>query len=548
MIRHFATVSLLLLYGIIYSQNIYQNIYGTEIDVQCFGAIQTIDDGLLTVGIINDNGSKSYVSKTDCSGKVLWTRTFEFSSTVGNIFHRVIECKDRSIVFATNSGTYQDYNMHLIKMDIDGNTIWHKVMQASRDDKIADVIETPEGDYILVGATNSYGEDTNNSLSYKDIYVSKLSKDGALIWSKTIGNQSNIDEATDINITGDGHYIITGRFIDKGAFFVLLLKMTSDGEIIFLKTFGAENHRNYGFGIIETKDNSYLITGGSTLNKENHQSYMDVFLIKTDQEGQLKWSKTYTAIVDDRSDIGTSIIETDIEQYVIACQTLSYPSSGFVPNKHLLLITDASGFLMKAKTFNDGYSHYTYIAPSINGDINHIVGFSNSETNTFSAHVIRTNDKFESGCNEVDRTDNTLEESVEFKSTTPDYQISEGANWADSFTEGSFNLDVLSICKEIMDTLCYSLSSIKEISIQNIHINLYPNPNSDYFYLTLDNLISATTYFSLYDYSGTLRHQNVINFNEGVSEKIDIGHLSSGLYIIKLQVEEQHYSTKLIIR
>jgi len=500
------------------------------------------------VGILDDNGFKSYISKTDCSGKVLWTKTFEFSTTIDNIFHRVIECADRSIVFATNSGTYQHYDMQLIKLDIDGNIIWHKKMQAARDDKLADLMETPEGDYIITGATNSYGEDTNNSLSYKDIYVSKVGKNGSVIWSKTIGNQSNIDEATDINITKDGHYIITGRFIDKGAFFVLLLKMNSDGDIVFLKTYGAENHRNYGFGIKETKDNSYLITGGSTLNKENHQSYMDVFLIKTDQEGEIKWSKTYTATVDDRSDIGTSILETDIEQYAVACQTLSYPTSAFVPNKHLLMLTDASGFLMKAKTFNDGYSHYTYITPSINGEINHIVGFSNSETSTFSAHVIRTNSSFQSGCNEVDRTEQTLEEAVEFKTTSPAYEISEGANWIDSSTDANYNLDKLSICEEISDTLCYSLSFLIGSQDQTSTIKIYPNPSTDFFYFSQDVVQSGLYTVSIFDYTAVLKMKTTKSITGKVSEKIDISHLPEGLYVIKLQIGQSHFTTKLLIQ
>ena len=92
---------------------------------------------------------------------------------------------------------------------------------------------------------------------------------------------SNYDSGYSIQQTEDGGYIITGYSYGNGNQDVWLIKTDSQGQEEWNQTFGGSGY-DYGNSVQQTEDGGYIITGYT----ESHgNGSSDVWLVKTDSEG-----------------------------------------------------------------------------------------------------------------------------------------------------------------------------------------------------------------------------------------------------------------------
>ncbi len=145
-----------------------------------------------------------------------------------------------------------------------------------------------------------------------DAYVMKLDMNGNLVWVISFGSDS-LDEASDLDIDGDGNIIVAGYFQDtvdiggekligNGGKNIFLIKLNPDGIYQWQFTWGnalnaeglaikADISNNYylsGYkspGTIEPKSIFKETFGGSATNK-------DIFLLKFSTDGTMEWSRT----------------------------------------------------------------------------------------------------------------------------------------------------------------------------------------------------------------------------------------------------------------
>ncbi len=75
---------------------------------------------------------------------------------------------------------------------------------------------------------------------------------------------------------------------------------------------------------------------------------------------------------------------------------------------------------------------------------------------------------------------------------------------------------------------------------ENLSFEIYPNPVKDIFYIENNNGIIINS-IKIYDHLGRLVVQEVSNFNQ-----LDISHLSSGLFFIKLETDRGFIAKKII--
>ena len=471
-----------------------------------------------------------------------------FSSTVNNTAHKAIQTLDKGYVLATNLGAWMNYDILVVKLNEFGEVVWRKVMNGSRDDQVKDIQQTPDGGYILVGGTNSYGMDTNGSLSYMDIYVVKLDADGEEEWTRTYGNFQTIDNARNVINTSDGGYAVTGRMIERGAFHVFLLKLDADGNTDFIKTYGDTLHRNYAFGLMEDNGN-FLITGSTTLLKSDHTAMADAFLIKTDTAGDILWARAYLGSNSDRSDIGSGIVKTDDGGYALPIATMSYPTIGFVPNKHVVIKTDADGHIDNVRSYNDGGSHYTNMA-TVKVDSGYAVGgFSNANTTDFSTTVYRTNEELGSGCNEKDLSGLTFQQDVPFVTTIPEYETGAGSVWATNTYRDSATFTIMTLCEEII-VQCDSL--INPVYAPNAvfsNVLLYPNPvTTNTLYLQLEVQNSDDLTVQVIDFQGKIVANDAIHIVPGNHVfSLSVPDLSSGMYYLRIANRTQNETLKFVV-
>jgi len=111
------------------------------------------------------------------------------------------------------------------------------------------------------------------------------------------------------------------RSFGAGNLDVFLVKTNVNGDMLWMKTIGGTEFER-GSSIRQTLDGNFIITGFSN---SFGVGQADVYLIKTDEVGDTIWTRTYGGVSDD---YGNAVEETTDGNYIIAGRASSFSSNG----------------------------------------------------------------------------------------------------------------------------------------------------------------------------------------------------------------------------
>ncbi|MCK4233309.1 hypothetical protein KAX75_02705 [candidate division WOR-3 bacterium] len=117
--------------------------------------------------------------------------------------------------------------------------------------------------------------------------------------------------------TSDGGYIVTGDTYSSGNTDIFLLKTDANGNEQWIKTYGGVEN-DQGLSVQQTFDGGYIIAGNTSSSGEGFE---DVYLIKTNSLGDTLWTKTFGGIDDD---FGRSVQQTPDSGYIVVGWTKSF--------------------------------------------------------------------------------------------------------------------------------------------------------------------------------------------------------------------------------
>lgn len=222
-----------------------------------------------------------------------------------------------------------------------------------QDDLLYTIQQTKDGGYLATGV--SYGVDGSSS----DATLIKLNSEGSIEWQRAFGRES-YDASLQCSVaeTSDGGYILATDSIDPDSspdaqdYAILVLKLSSEGSILWQKIYGKTDSREFAHGEIQqTYDGGYILAGTSLPFDTN---ISDILVMKLDSAGNIQWDKIFRSV---SPQWGDSVKQTSDGGYIVGGSSHGFPwilSDGTYP---LFIKLDSYGNIEWQKLY-EGYGRY----------------------------------------------------------------------------------------------------------------------------------------------------------------------------------------------
>ncbi|KQC14197.1 MAG: hypothetical protein APR63_14905, partial [Desulfuromonas sp. SDB] len=260
--------------------------------------------------------------------------------------YSVIQTIDDDFTLAANvrynssQPPYSINDVYFLHLNSEGEIIWEKQYGDSLEQKIYNCIQTFDGGYAAFGWTETY----NNGIKHADIWLIKLDNFGDTTWTKVYGGMESNDWGWFGQQTSDSGFIIIGYKQDRYSlqYNIVLSKINSYGDSQWVKVYGNElGLKNIGFAVKQIDDGGYILSG-FTKYQFTQLDTADIYIIRTDLQGNLRWSKIFSINQSGEidADIGYSITQT-IDKGIIVAGTAHWVSNN--NNDMYILKLDSMG-------------------------------------------------------------------------------------------------------------------------------------------------------------------------------------------------------------
>ncbi len=301
----------------------WQSCYGTSTNDVVMDIVST-GDGYIIAG--SNSAYKLLLVKTDLEGNFVWEKQY-WGSDIGESAFRIFPADiGNYFVVATafssdGDVTYDPYpnanNCWILKIDSEGNKIWDRIFGGNCNEKGWNGAFVSDTSVVFFGGTCSTDGDITNNYGGWDAWMIKVDNAGNKVWDFSMGN-SSFDFASAIIETSDkGFLAATYSFYGEGGNIEcenfdpnmefqqdILFKLDENRNIQWQRCFGGSKDETI-LDIVEAED-GYLLACYTNSNDGDvegagyHQGYdngghitSDIWLVKTDFEGNIVWSKCY---------------------------------------------------------------------------------------------------------------------------------------------------------------------------------------------------------------------------------------------------------------
>ncbi|MDP2386344.1 MAG: PKD domain-containing protein [Bacteroidota bacterium] len=584
----------------------FQKTFGTALDEVTQKVIPDLKNGYCILGSV---GGFISLNRVDSFGNMLWTKQYSIHCNISPqsvhfaSFDKTLD--NGFIICSADTSTFHGNYGYLLKTDSLGNPIWCKTYDSISS--FYSVKRTFDGGYIIAGTKYTVGGKMMQ-------IIQKTDSIGQIIWAKSVSTLPYNENGYDvIQLKSDSSFVMIGfstatsailftKYSNSGintaanAIFqhvpsnaygvcdnVMHIVENYSGNINISESFGS----TFAFVEVDTygnvqwaknfylgpngsdfsicRDGGFLITcyfdwNGSTPNS-------NIFVIKTDSIGQIKWKKSFGGV---RNDFSNTIFEDKDRGIVIGGTTQNFNSGGL--DYYLIKIDSTAGSACNDTTFNLQYTSYAMDPPN---------GFGQTVSSVNSNLTIRTISSSNITLGSYDAC-NCVSPTAGFSGPIPKYVYTPWGlmfqgyefldsstwvnNWVWNFGDGtidSVNINPIhnfsppgnyNVCLTVKnncgsDTFCQLFNSqtfnISEVNNNNFLINFYPNPFSNVTTLKTNLHLSNAT-LTIINSLG-LQVKQIQNVN-GDTIIISRDNLPNGLYVVRVTMGNKNLiNSKIII-
>jgi hypothetical protein len=305
---------------IINAQSFFEKTFGSPWWDAGYSVLQTKDSGFVFTGIWNGYSSfKMYLIKTNKYGDLLWNKSFvkDSSSMYGTKGYAVIETNDGGFAIAGSKWADPDhYQFYFVKTDKNGDSLIGKTYGADFEEQAYAIKQTTDGGFIMSG--------TSGTLEQQFCMV-RINEKGDKLWTNYYGFPNRQGDAHSVVETNDGGFALLGYIEDSylsGLNDIYLSKTNGNGDLIWRKKYGGSND-DVAYSIQKAPGDGFIIAG--TTHSYGVGGY-DMYLIRTDSLGEILWTKTFGGLDDEWAN---AIAPTSDGGYIVAGSTQSYSKGGY---------------------------------------------------------------------------------------------------------------------------------------------------------------------------------------------------------------------------
>jgi hypothetical protein len=326
-------------------------VYGKGKENSGSDLVLTQDGGTLIVGGIghfeeNDRIGGVMLLRTNEKGELLWQQIYggdgyDFGSAI-------VETPDGGYLIAGATTSYGKGGSdgYVIGIDKAGNFLWANTFGGVLNEFINCILPIQEAGYFLIGNV----EDPNDFITdpgvagyggfagRSNIYIVRLDQKGNQVWDKVIESESNI-MSTDAILSLDGSILVLATVIkypEPDNDFVLF-SFDAGGNQIWAKTW--EEGDISGYAMAQDRSGNILISG--LISGDDNLS-ADAFLLKLDPEGNELWLKKF-GLSSQYAIARDVVVMTDGKYAVLTQKTPSF----FTPDiSNSIQIIDSDGTLL----------------------------------------------------------------------------------------------------------------------------------------------------------------------------------------------------------
>jgi Ricin-type beta-trefoil lectin domain-like/PA14 domain/Secretion system C-terminal sorting domain len=363
----------------------WQKLFGGDVNEDIVTIQPTTDGGYIVAGSTTSSNSGDiglnhgavngtadcWVAKLNASGALQWKKTL--GGDITEVITSIQQTKDGGYILigttnsfnsgnvgTNNHGGPGDEDCWVVKLNASGTVQWQKLLGGNNTDNGVAIKQTTDGGYILAAKTlSSNSGDVGLNHGGNDYWIAKLGTTGAIQWQKTLGG-SNEESVSDIQLTADGGYIVSGTTNSSntgdvglldGRTHSWLVKLNGSGTIQWQKSLGL--NRTDGDSVLsiqQTADGGYITVGSSGYVSASFTN-TDARIVKTNATGTIEWEKTLGG---NDADIAVSIQQTRDGGYIMVGYTNSSNSGVIGATKGdfdgWIIKLNASGILEWQKT------------------------------------------------------------------------------------------------------------------------------------------------------------------------------------------------------
>ena len=219
----------------------------------------------------------------------------------------------RRKLFLSGAVLYVVLTVSLVSSVEAPSTTWAQVYGGTNIDEAHSLVATFDGGYAVTGYTGTLIPDR------ADFWLVKIDASGNMEWNQTYGRiERSVERAYAVVESSDGGYAIAGYTLqDDESRDFWLVKTDEYGNMEWNQTYGGIE-RDEAYSLAVTTDGGYAIVGRTASFGAGD---LDFWLIKTDEEGNTLWNRTYGGTGNDSA---FSLVESSDSGYAIAGFTFSF--------------------------------------------------------------------------------------------------------------------------------------------------------------------------------------------------------------------------------